>query len=237
MQIIPVVDVLNGMVVHAKQGQRSQYMPIQSLLTTSSEPIEVITALLNTYSFHQLYIADLNAIQKHARNSTRNYSVLEAIIHRFPQLNLWIDAGVCDEVSWRYWEHLKVNIVLGSENFHSIEDYQVLTENKYRDFVLSLDFMPDGYKGPPELITESKYWPNKVIVMSLNKVGSQSGIDESLIHTIRAKCTNHLLFAAGGVRHRNDLIQLKNMKIEGALIATALHKKTIDRYEILNFMQ
>ena len=90
MQIIPVIDLLNGAVVHAQQGQRHTYQPIKSLLTHSSKPLDIVAALLNVYPFSQLYIADLNAIQQ----SGDNFNVIRTIAQKFPQLKLWIDAGI-----------------------------------------------------------------------------------------------------------------------------------------------
>jgi len=41
MFIIPVIDLLNGKVVHAKYGNRAQYQPLQSPLVDSCEPLAV----------------------------------------------------------------------------------------------------------------------------------------------------------------------------------------------------
>jgi len=70
MIIIPVLDLMNGEVVHAKHGNRHEYLPIKSVLTYSSEPLAVVQALLALYPFKQLYIADINAIQKTGSHKT-----------------------------------------------------------------------------------------------------------------------------------------------------------------------
>ena len=62
MEIIPVIDLMHGQVVHARMGQRQHYQPIQSLLCSSSAPIDVVSALLELYPFERMYIADLDAI-------------------------------------------------------------------------------------------------------------------------------------------------------------------------------
>ena len=64
MQIIPVIDLKDGLVVHAVRGDRSQYQAIDqhSLITDSSEADVVIANLLKLADFKSIYIADLNAI-------------------------------------------------------------------------------------------------------------------------------------------------------------------------------
>ena len=61
MKVIPVIDVLNGIVVHAVRGIRKEYQPLQSVLTKSVEPLEVAMAFKNI-GFSDLYVADLDAI-------------------------------------------------------------------------------------------------------------------------------------------------------------------------------
>ena len=62
MKIIPVIDLKDGVVVHAHQGMREQYQPIGSNLCQSSDIYRVIEAFLGVYDFDTIYIADLNAI-------------------------------------------------------------------------------------------------------------------------------------------------------------------------------
>jgi phosphoribosylformimino-5-aminoimidazole carboxamide ribotide isomerase len=67
LNVIPVIDVLNGVVVHAKRGERATYQAIRSQLTHSSEPLDIVAALLDVYPFQQLYIADLTLFKSQTR--------------------------------------------------------------------------------------------------------------------------------------------------------------------------
>jgi phosphoribosylformimino-5-aminoimidazole carboxamide ribotide isomerase len=227
MQIIPVIDLLNGAVVHAKQGQRQNYQPIKSLLTHSNKPLDIVAALLDVYPFSQLYIADLNTIQQ----SGDNFNAIRAVAQKFPQLKLWIDAGAH---SIQPIAHS--NVILGSENFPNdisgLENFLAYKNQRKERVVLSLDFMPNGYQGPTELLENSHYWPQNVIVMLLENVGTNQGANTNLIHKILALASGKNLYAAGGVRGLDDLIALKNMGVHGALIATALHQKQLSTDEI-----
>ncbi len=234
MQIIPVIDLLNGLVVHAKQGARQHYQPINSLLINSSKPLDIVAALLDYYPFQQLYIADLNAIQK---LSLTNYTIIESIAHDFPNLKLWIDAGISNQAELAIWNNLHSNLIFGSENFSRIGNFLALKNQQSSDFVLSLDFMPNGYHGPSELLKNNLHWPRDVIVMSLENVGTNQGVNTALIKKVLQHSQNHNIYAAGGVRDVDDLVKLKKIGVHGALIATALHQKQLTYQQLDNISQ
>ena len=228
MQIIPVIDLLNGVVVHAKRGERQHYQPIQSLLTSASNPLDIVAALLTVYPFQQLYIADLNAIQQ----QNDNFHHIRAISQQFPELKLWIDAGINKKLE-QFMLHS--NVILGSENFSDVESYLSFKKPFHDNFVLSLDFMLNGFQGPAELLSNIEYWPQEVIVMSLANVGTSLGVNDKILNQIIRLACGKNVYAAGGVRGLEDLTMLKNMGAHGALIATALHRKqlTFNQLEVL----
>jgi phosphoribosylformimino-5-aminoimidazole carboxamide ribotide isomerase len=232
MQIIPVIDLLDGAIVHAKKGERQHYQPIKSLLTSSHKPLDIVSALFDIYSFKQLYIADLNAIQKIENVYATNFSIIEAIAKRFPHLKLWIDAGVSNNTELIIWQKLDATIVLGTENFARLSNFLSLKNQLNSQFVLSLDFMPHGYQGPAELLTNTEHWPQDVIVMSLANVGANQGMNIDLIKKMIAIAVGKNIYAAGGIRHAEDLNILKKMGVHGALIATTLHQQQLSAGEI-----
>jgi phosphoribosylformimino-5-aminoimidazole carboxamide ribotide isomerase len=232
LEIIPVIDLLDGQVVHARRGDRQHYQPIQSSLCNGSEPLTILQALLELYPFDQLYIADLNAIQKRSESYHSNYQIIESIIHHFPNLKLWVDAGIGCNLELSLWSKLHSKLVFGSENFSGIENFLTLKHNIKTQFVLSLDFMPNGYQGPIELLESTKYWPQDVIVMSLPNVGTNQGINTELMNEIAKRSAGFNLYAAGGIRGIDDLTLLKKMGVHGALIATALHQKQLSYQQL-----
>ena len=62
MQIVPVLDLKGGVVVHARRGQRAEYAPLQSPLVDGSEPVAVARALCALCRTSTLYVADLDAL-------------------------------------------------------------------------------------------------------------------------------------------------------------------------------
>ena len=67
LQVIPVIDLLRGQVVRARMGDRASYRPLESPLSPTSDPIDVVRGLLSVYPFPTLYVADLDAIQRQRR--------------------------------------------------------------------------------------------------------------------------------------------------------------------------
>ena len=69
MEIIPVVDLMGGVVVRARMGQRDLYQPITTPLAATSDPVDVVRGLLAVYPFTTLYVADLDAIEHNGDNN------------------------------------------------------------------------------------------------------------------------------------------------------------------------
>ena len=94
MQLLPVMDLLDGQVVRAIAGQRANYRPIVSGLVGSAEPAAVMRALLGLARFSGFYIADLDAIAR--AGSDRHFDQLAALCVNLAHCKvdeLWLDAG------------------------------------------------------------------------------------------------------------------------------------------------
>jgi phosphoribosylformimino-5-aminoimidazole carboxamide ribotide isomerase len=226
MQVIPVVDLLNGEVVHAKKGHRQAYQAMRSPLCASSDPLAIVAALMAIHPFQQLYIADLNAIQKLPHKASSNYASIRQISLAYPELELWLDAGIQQSADLLEWQKLNVRIILASENFHDMQDYLALNEQQH-DFILSLDFFSDGFHGPLALLKQTEDWPERVIIMSLADVGTNQGINKVMLEQMMQTNMGRRVYAAGGIRNEQDLLSLKELGLQGALIATALHNQQI----------
>lgn len=182
---------------------------------------------MDVYPFKTLYIADLNAIQSIESSGTLHIKIIEEIKSHFPGLSLWTDASINTVEKAKQWTALGAQVILGSESFQTIEQYNVVANQLNAQFALSLDFLMQGYTGPDDLLAKSNHWPKEVIIMTLAKVGADNGVDINTIKHIMQNNQQRDFYAAGGVRHLDDLLQLSALKIKGALIASALHNQSI----------
>lgn len=240
MKIIPVIDLMQGQVVHAKFGLRSQYQPIQSSLCNGSAPLVVVAALLELYPFQTLYIADLDAILGVGDQA----ELIAQIAENFPQLTLWIDSGI-RQVNARglylpnQHQSNRIKPVVGSENIANLQDYRAISYACESQYILSLDYSATSAMGISALHSSARFWPNDTICMTLNTVGSTQGVDgerlDALIKLNQARKKPSRLYAAGGVRNIDDIKQLYKRGITGVLIATALHSGKLSQADLQLF--
>lgn len=228
MLIIPVIDLSCGLVVHAKQGQRDTYQPITSVISASADPKIVISSFLELYPFKTIYIADLDAIQETGSHS----ELILELAARYTQCEFWIDAGIqAIENKPSGYSAENIKWVLGSENKLSQPMLSSLIKNN-SDILLSLDFNEHGLIENAYLLEETSIWPKQLIVMMLSRVGSNKGIDTQCLNNILKLADDNEVYAAGGVRNMDDLIELNSMKVKGVLLATALHTGEIIKEDL-----
>ncbi len=222
MDIIPVIDLKGGIVVHARRGERENYRALVTPFAACAEPLAVVDGLLAYRDFTQLYIADLDAIAGLADHA----KVVRELAARYPQLRVWLDAGLGSRTQLAGLADLpNIDYVLGSESLSTLTDYHALcTALPITRRVLSLDRGPQGEKlGCVELFDNPTLWPARLIHMTLARVGSGGGPDFEGLAALRARAPHCAVYAAGGVRDETDLHTLAAQGVAGALVATALH--------------
>jgi phosphoribosylformimino-5-aminoimidazole carboxamide ribotide isomerase len=228
LKVIPVIDVLNGITVHAVRGKRKEYQPLQSILSKSVEPLEVAKAF-RKLGFNELYVADLDAIIE----CSTNFKLLNCITKE-TGLRLMADAGVTGIE--------RAHILLKSGISKLIIGTETLKKKSFVDevikllgsecVVVSLDLKGDkvlvklgfdGCQNPICLLKDFKRMGvTQIIVLDLLRVGSNEGVNTDFLKKVIAEVGVDV-YVGGGVRDINDLAELRNIGISGALIATALH--------------
>lgn len=219
MLLIPVIDLLGGEVVRAVAGQRERYGPQPSVLCKSSSPVAVVEAFVALYPFETLYIADLDAIA----GGGDHRSVVQTLLGAFPQVTFWLDAGFHSSASLSRWmSHERLIPVLGSESQANLAAYETLVRASRTQPVLSLDFNAEGRMGPAELYEQPHVWTDDVIVMTLDRVGVGKGPAFEQLRNVAQMAPGKRIFAAGGLRSKEDAQQLEETGCSGVLVASAL---------------
>jgi len=245
MQIIPVLDLLGGQVVHAQGGQREKYQPVQSVLCNSAEPVQVARAFREQLGLDILYIADLDSIQGVVQGETpAGHAELIQLLARREKFHLLLDAGATDPASAQRLLDLGVSqVVIGAETLTNRQALQELPDHLPAErLVFSLDMRAGKILSRcPELamldplaameILQAHGW-REVILLDLTKVGSGKGVDLELVAQARAKFPELRLLMGGGVGGMEELLALKQLGAAGALVATALHRGTLDADQI-----
>ncbi len=224
MELIPVIDLKAGLAVHAQKGLRHLYRPSATFGDGRGTPVSVVEAYLALAPFRTLYVADLDALS----GLPPQWDLIQSLAENFPELRFWIDAG---GKSLPRESTERLTRIVGSESLP-----QGLKQPLSQDDILSLDYRGDQFLGAKELLDAPEQWPERIILMSLSCVGASEGPDWNRLRWLREKYPDRRLFAAGGIRHEEDLKQLSDLKVAGALIATALHRGALNRETLRRWM-
>jgi phosphoribosylformimino-5-aminoimidazole carboxamide ribotide isomerase len=228
LKIIPVVDVLGGIAVHAVRGRREEYRPLKSVLCASTDPVDVAAAL-KTLGFSELYVADLDAIT----GGQPNFSLFKKIADK-TGLELMVDAGVTSlEKAEKVLRSHVSKVIIGTETLPSTSFVAEAVESFGSEkIIVSLDLMGkriiSGFElgrlaEPIAFLRELEaLGVCQIIVLDLARVGSGEGINMSFLQEVQGNIKAKV-FVGGGVRDVKDLLELKGLGVFGVLVATALH--------------
>jgi phosphoribosylformimino-5-aminoimidazole carboxamide ribotide isomerase len=182
--------------------------------------------------FPTVYVADLDAIE--GRGS--NLDTVARLVRDIPGLTVWLDNGAATpEAAEQALAVDGVVLVVGSESQTDSSLLARLVKHRPDRIVLSLDFR-DGFVGPPVLLQDPSLWPDRIIAMTLGRVGSGAGPDLDRMASLRAARPGLRVYAAGGVRTADDLLAARGAGAAGALIATALHRGAINAADLAAVM-
>jgi len=239
MNIIPVVDLLNGISVHAVAGRRNEYRPLRSQLVDSVDPSLVLPALEAVCRSGIAYIADLDAILRRELNRCTLTELTQQ------DIRLMVDAGVrsCRDAEELF--ALGINdVIVGLE---SLPDPQtaadLLSQFGPQSLILSID-LRNGRPlathpawqnvAPHDLLAElTELEFQRWIVLDLAAVGVSAGVPtRELCRQLRALRPHDEVITGGGIRGTDDLHQLQQSGIDGALIASALHNGLITAQDV-----
>jgi phosphoribosylformimino-5-aminoimidazole carboxamide ribotide isomerase len=230
--IIPVLDLKHGKVVRARAGDRANYQPIVTPLSPTSEAADVLRGLMALAPFSTVYIADLDAITGEGNHG----AVLAALGVAAPDIEFWIDGGFASVAAARAALPAGMIPVFGSESLSGVEEFEAARKHfGAGGLVLSLDYRAGAFMGPQEIERRLELWPSRVILMTLDRVGTGAGPDFDALAALVERAGGRAVFAAGGVRGEGDLARLRAIGVAGVLVATALHDGRLSPAAVARF--
>ena len=240
-KVIPVIDVLNSVAVHALKGERNSYKPLQSKLFNTSDPFNILKFFETNYKFRDFYIADLDAII----NKNPNLQLLKKIL-RTLRINIMIDPGIVDFEDVLLFSKYNIDkLIIGLEtvgNLGIIEKaLNIMGKGK---LIVSIDMYKE------KVISNARGLRNKniieitkvieeigikeLILLDLFRVGQKMGGIPPQYLEIQGSFEGNI-YVGGGIKDYKDILNYKNLNFAGVLIATALYDGTIDIEEVNNF--
>ena len=230
MQLIPVIDIRNGIAVHAVAGDRKNYQPLKSQLVTSCEPAIVLKQLASALPFQRCYVADLDAIEGRGLNRCTLAEMARTGV------SMMVDAGTVNAEQTEELLDLGVDVVvIPSESLPEVVAVRELTNRFDSDQLCASIDMQQG-----QLLTRDAAWLHRrpeelaccfdelgfrqMIVLDLAAVGSGHGIPTlETCRMIRHLCPNMQLITGGGVHSVDCLAEAESASIDGVLVSSALH--------------
>ena len=225
MQLIPVIDLMAGQVVRGVRGERSAYRPIRSSLCESSAPLDLAPRLLARAASDTLYIADLDALM----GGELQFDILAALLERLPAVQLWVDGGFRDAESIEAFRQRlgtradRVTPIVASESLPDTHTARHCLEAHRAHCILSLDRREGSLLDAAGCHAHPEWWPERVIVMTLDRVGADNGPDLDAQRAMQALRPDVRLIGAGGIRDAADLRRAAASGANAWLVASALH--------------
>ncbi|MCW3128737.1 MAG: HisA/HisF-related TIM barrel protein [Methanophagales archaeon] len=230
-RLIFVMDLLDGVVVHAKKGEREKYQPIHlfSSIINTSDPVQVIEEIKPV----EVYIADLNRVM----NTGSNKDIIKEIRNKNRKTRIMIEYGIRGLYDLKEAAEAEIadNIVLGTETASMDLLARASKSDISGDISVSIDLFNKEVltndmkmKLDPLLLIKAlnEYPIRDVIVLELDRVGTKSGIDFDFLARA-VEFSEHNILCGGGVRSSEDVRKIEEIGVKGALVATAVHDMAI----------
>jgi len=228
VKVTPVIDILNGLAVHAVRGNRNDYKPLESMLCNSANPVAVARAF-KSKGFSNLYIADLDSILGKGENLATVKKIAEET-----GLELLVDAGISDlRQAKRLLQNGVERVIVGTETLSSLSNLSGMLRSLGDDkVVVSLDLKNGKVLSNSTSIASmdatklahklEEMGVRELIILDLDLVGSREGVDLALISRLVQDLKINV-DVGGGVRDLDDLLTLQSIGVSKVLVATALH--------------
>jgi phosphoribosylformimino-5-aminoimidazole carboxamide ribotide isomerase len=230
MQILPVIDLMGGVVVRGVAGQRHLYRPLVSKICAGAEPLAVAAALRERFGFTELYIADLDAIAGEPPATDLYWEMAGQ------GFQLWVDAGLrTADDAVPLIDASVTRVIAGSETLAGPEVLAQLYERfGAENIVFSLDLNNGqplshgawrGDRAWKIALVAIHFGVRSIIVLDLARVGVNDGIGLSTqgFCGLLAEDSKLEVITGGGIRGVEDLGLLEAIGVKRALVASALH--------------
>lgn len=230
MLFLPVLDVQNGIVVRGIAGRRSEYRPLVSRLTNSTDPLTVAEAIRAKFGWSDFYLADLDSIA--ARGLAANLALYDRL--HAAGFRLWLDAGVRTvDDGERLADAGVARVIVGLETVRNLDEWRSIVQKLGPESaVFSLD-LRDGVPVTAEsdiLAIADRVVADggrQLIVLDLARVGTRNGpATEGLCAELKPRHPVLNIYTGGGIRDWHDVRRLEAIGVTGVLIASALHDGT-----------
>ncbi len=238
MDIIPAIDIINGKCVRLTQGDFSQQKQY------NENPLEV-AQLFESVGLKRLHLVDLDGARQ---KKIINHKVLENIAKN-TQLKIDFGGGVqSDDDIKLAFDSGAAQVTGGSVAIRQPNLFEKwLQQYGEERIILGADvkdgkIVISGWQETSDVSISSfvqRYWQKGVkyvICTDVSKDGMLAGASVELYRQLRQDLPYIHLIASGGVSSLQDLIDLKNIGVKGAIVGKAIYEHKINLEELKIFI-
>ena len=221
MYILPAIDLKNGEVVRLVEGD------YDNKTTYFKDPLEVLDFFIESGSSY-LHV---------------NFKTIEKIIKKC-DLFVEVGGGIRNEETIKKYLDIGVKrTILGTAAVENI-DFTNNMINKYKEHIaVSIDSRDRmiAVKGWKEIKKEDSVefcikldsmGIDTIIYTDISKDGKLSGTNLDIYKELREKISCNII-ASGGVTFEEEIIKLRDMKINGAIVGKAIYEGKMDLKRII----
>ena len=222
-EIIPAIDLLNNRVVRLKQGQYDDVTSYDFSAVELAQKFEDMGA-------KRLHIVDLNG----AKDGTLVHGELIKKIRKNTNLSIEVGGGIRTVDSVHYYIDAGVEyVIIGSlfiSNLDLAASISMMFKNKIIAGVDAKEHLvaTDGWKIKSSVTLDELIKSlndcdiNSIIYTDISKDGMMQGPNIEMLQYV-ANLSQKPIIASGGIRHANDVSELKNItNISGCIIGKAI---------------
>ncbi|HEX2450633.1 MAG TPA: HisA/HisF-related TIM barrel protein [Gemmatimonadales bacterium] len=248
MEIIPVIDIVRGVAVHAQGGDRSAYPPVKSAVAPDhpGDAVALVRAYRDVLGAVACYVADLDALQGGPvqRGLIRELAAFQTGFSG----ELLVDAAASGpDGALEVLSCGASDAIIGMETLRSFADLKAIVAVAGSNRVIFgldlrlgapiinplLDDAAGAHPDPMALTGQAvDAGVTSILVLDLARIGSGCGVDLGLVDALRRRYPHLRLLAGGGVLTRKDLERMEDAGCDGALVASAIHAGRIGANDV-----
>ena len=233
MYILPAIDLKNGEVVRLVEGN------YDNKTTYFKDPLEVLDFFIESGSSY-LHIVDLDGASD---GDTLNFKTIEKIIKR---CSLFVEVGGGIRTEDTIKKYLDIGVkrtILGTAAVENINFTEEMI-NKYKEHIaVSIDSRERmiAVKGWKEInkqdsvefcIKLNNIGIDTIIYTDISKDGKLSGTNLEIYKELREKLSCNII-ASGGITYEEEIIKLRDMNVNGAIVGKAIYENKMDLKKII----
>lgn len=234
MKIFPAIDLKNGEVVRLVEGDYNNKK------TYFTNPMEVLDFFIESGG-ENLHIVDLDGARG---GNTFNFKTIEKIMKK---CNLFTQVGGGIRREETIKKYLDVGVgraILGTIAVENLDFLEKMINKYKKNIAVSVDARDRmiAIKGWKEIKKEDSIDFCKklddmgietIIYTDISKDGKLSGTNLNIYKELKNKVSCNII-SSGGITYEEEIIKLKEMNIDGAIIGKAIYEKKIDLKKIIN---